>query len=229
MRDRDWVQAERRLRKAMELAGPNDYDANFLYALFLMNVGRPGAAIPYEERAMRAEPLLMRPVAFLAALHEMRGDVDAAESLLLATADAHGQEPLHKQGVVIVHLARHDVAGLRRATGDPWAWFDDPQRGLEELRGAYDEATSTGAHARLFPVAIFASYLGDQELALDALRALGPTQNLHALWSPTVREVRALPGFEDLVTELGLVDYWRASAEWGEFCSEIGSGGVMCR
>src|SRR5512143_14386 len=59
MQNRDWAEAERRLRRAVELAGPYDYDANLIYALFLMNVGRPSDAIPYEERAMRAEPLLM--------------------------------------------------------------------------------------------------------------------------------------------------------------------------
>ena len=49
------------------------------------NVGRASEAIVYEERAMRAEPLLMRPE-FLAALHEMRGDLDEASAALIERA-----------------------------------------------------------------------------------------------------------------------------------------------
>jgi hypothetical protein len=29
------------------------------------------------------------------------------------------------------------------------------------------------------------------------------------LWQPMLHDVRALPGFKKIVTELGLVDYWR--------------------
>jgi len=36
-----------------------------------------------------------------------------------------------------------------------------------------------------------------------------------------------LPGA--LVQDLGLVDYWRASGEWSEFCRDDGQGGVICR
>ena len=56
----------------MEVSGPYDYETNLLYALFLMNVGRTTDAHVHVERAMRAEPLLLRPVTFMAAVHEMR-------------------------------------------------------------------------------------------------------------------------------------------------------------
>ncbi|HVJ29028.1 MAG TPA: winged helix-turn-helix domain-containing protein, partial [Gammaproteobacteria bacterium] len=62
MQNREWQEAERRLRRAVEIGGPYDYDANLSYALFLMNVGRAAEATAYVERAMRAEPLLLRPV-----------------------------------------------------------------------------------------------------------------------------------------------------------------------
>jgi tetratricopeptide (TPR) repeat protein len=233
MQNRDWAEADRRLHKAVDLAGPYDYDANFLYALFLMNVGRVTDAIPYEERAARAEPLLLRPVTFLAAIYEMRGELEKAEALLLSSTHLQGNEALRHQALVMIYLAQRDRDALRRVlsdTGGRVSYLDDPQLALEELRERYADATSRGAYGQLIPVAIFASFLGDQALSLDALRTYGPTtQNLHGFWRPILSEVRRRPGFDELVQDLGLADYWRSSGTWGEFCEEIGSGGLTCR
>ena len=228
MQNRDWAEAERRSRRAVELAGPYDYDANFGYAWFLMNVGRVGEAIPYEERAMRAEPLLMRPVTFLAALHEMRGELDKAETLLATSADLDGHEQMRTEALFMINLAQQDRDGLRRLMlerGDPpHPVLDDPQLALEELSERYADAEARGVYSPFLSVAIFASFLGDEELALAALRQLGPTQNVHVLWRRTLREVRSSPKFADLVRDLGLADYWRASGDWGEFCRETTGG-----
>jgi hypothetical protein len=77
-------------------------------------------------------------------------------------------------------------------------------------------------------LAAFASLHGDQMLALNMLGALGPTQNLHALWRPALGEVRRQPGFEDVIERLRLADYWRMSGNWGDFCREVPSGGLSC-
>ena len=232
MQNRDWIEAERRLRRAVALAGPYDYDANFHYAWFLTNVGRASEAIVYEERAMRAEPLLMRPVTFLAAIYEMRGDLDEAEALLASSARLTGHEQMRREALFMISLARQDRDGLRRLLlerGDPpHSLLDDPPLALEELRQRYTDAAARGARSPFLPVAIFASFLGDEELALDALHELGPTQNVHVLWRRTLREVRNSPGFADLVQDLGLADYWRASGDWGEFCRETTGGEFVC-
>jgi DNA-binding winged helix-turn-helix (wHTH) protein len=231
MQNRDWVEAERRLRKAVEIAGPYDYDANLLYALFLMNVGRTAEARGYAERARRAEPLLLRPVTFMAALHEMRGELDEAEALLLASSNLAGDDTMRRNAIVMVYLGRRDVSGLRRVMmeyGLPYESLDDSPRALEDLRNRFAIAVREGTTARLLPLAAFASLHGDQELALDMLRAVGPTQNLHALWRPALAEVRRQPGFERVVQQLGLVDYWRLSDRWGDFCHGSPSGGFTC-
>jgi TolB-like protein/DNA-binding winged helix-turn-helix (wHTH) protein len=232
MQARDWAEAERRLRQSVELAGPYDYDANFFYAWFLMNVGRASEAIPYDERAMRAEPLLMRPVALRAALAEMRGELDEAEALLLASTALKGDELMRRRGLIMIGLARHDRSSLRRlmvGEGGTLPCLDDPPQALDDLRQEYADATRGGGHGQFVPMAHFASFLGDQSLALNALRSVGPTQILFPMWRPALREVRRLPGFADLVQELGLVDYWRASGNWGDFCRETGAGGFACR
>jgi len=40
--------------------------------------------------------------------------------------------------------------------------------------------------------------------------------------------MRRLPGFKDLVSKLGLVDYWRSSGNWGEFCRLVGADDFEC-
>jgi DNA-binding winged helix-turn-helix (wHTH) protein/Tfp pilus assembly protein PilF len=231
MQNRDWREAERRLRRAVEIAGPYDYDANLLYGLFLMNVGRTADARAHVERAMRAEPLLLRPVTFMAALHEMRGELDEAEALLGASSSLAGDATMRSSALVMVQLGRRDAAGLRRVLlehGLPVESLDDPPRALENLRRAFANAVTSGTTAVLLPLAGFASFHGDHALALEMLRALGGTQNLHALWRPALGEVRRQPGFETVVEELGLVDYWRLSGNWGDFCRGTPSGGFAC-
>lgn len=231
MQNRDWVEAERRLRRAVEIAGPYDYDANLLYALFLMNVGRATEARAYVERAMRAEPLLLRPVTFMAALHEMRGELDEGEALLRSRSDLAGDVTMRRNALVMIELGRGDAAGLRSVMAEfglPNETVDDSPRALQDLRRYFAATERDGASAELLPLAAFASFHGDQALALEMLGALGPTQNLHALWRPALRDVRRQPRFDVVVEQLGLVDYWQRSGNWGEFCHGTPSGGFSC-
>jgi len=37
-----------------------------------------------------------------------------------------------------------------------------------------------------------------------------------------------LPAFEDSLRNAGIVDYWRASGNWGEFCPPVGADDFEC-
>jgi hypothetical protein len=41
--------------------------------------------------------------------------------------------------------------------------------------------------------------------------------------------LRANPRFKDLLRQLGLVDYFRASGNWGDFCKPLGTEDFECR
>jgi hypothetical protein len=49
-----------------------------------------------------------------------------------------------------------------------------------------------------------------------------------SLWYPHMAAVRRAPGFKDLVRDLGLVDYWRETGEWGDFCRPVGADDFEC-
>jgi hypothetical protein len=48
------------------------------------------------------------------------------------------------------------------------------------------------------------------------------------LWRQILKDTRRLRGFKDLVRDLGLADYWRASGNWGEFCRPLGKDDFEC-
>jgi hypothetical protein len=51
---------------------------------------------------------------------------------------------------------------------------------------------------------------------------------LETLWRPVERDVRRLLTFKDFVRELGLVDYWQATGNWGDFCRPVGQDDFTC-
>jgi len=86
----------------------------------------------------------------------------------------------------------------------------------------------------LMVAAHWAAYFGDPELALQLLQEIlrmqepGFILGLN-LWRPGFRNARALPAFKDLLREIGLVDYWRATGNWGDFCRTIGADDFECK
>ena len=73
----------------------------------------------------------------------------------------------------------------------------------------------------------FAALSGDPELALECFRKSG-SKTYEALWGPHLSDMRRLPGFKDLVRKIGLVDYWRNSGNWNDFCHPVGDDDFEC-
>ena len=42
------------------------------------------------------------------------------------------------------------------------------------------------------------------------------------MYHPILGDARRTEGFKDIVRDTGLVDYWRASGEWGDFVRPVG-------
>lgn len=79
--------------------------------------------------------------------------------------------------------------------------------------------------------AAWAGYFGDPQLALQAVRELpslyGNAFNL-IVWRPVQSDMRLLSGFRQLMKEWGLVDFGRATGNWGEHCRLCGGDDLYC-
>jgi hypothetical protein len=108
------------------------------------------------------------------------------------------------------------------------AEFDSPERILSILRDVYLDENLQWIR-KLHDIAMVAAYFGDPQFALKVKgeEVRTSTTRLTALWYPVMSDVRQLPEFKKLVTELNLVEYWRAYG-WADACRPLGDDDFEC-
>jgi TolB-like protein/DNA-binding winged helix-turn-helix (wHTH) protein/Flp pilus assembly protein TadD len=74
-------------------------------------------------------------------------------------------------------------------------------------------------------VATWAAYHGDPDFALEVAVDIG---GWPGYWNPLFSEARRLDGFKQLVSDQGLVDYWREFG-WGDYCRPVGETDFECQ
>lgn len=236
----DWLGMEEEYEKAISLA-PADFTYRGGYGIALGRAGRIRRALELEEAAKAFDPLwvglarfMSQHYAALGRYADARAEVDRALAL--------GAEPV-SMGLLVAMSEGDAVAvrselraaiersppGIARLLMAVLAMFDSPSDVRVELRRYFEEANWGGPDERV-TVASLAGYFGDQGLALmamtDELRSV--RLRMTYLWYPFMSEMRQLPGFKDLVTEMGLVEYWRTYG-WTDFCRPMGDDEFACQ
>lgn len=235
MRDREWLESERRFRRALEIA-PEDYDSNFIFAWFLTTVGRAKDSVAFYERARRKEPLVAQPSFMLTEVYSAMSDDENLEKELDTLRSLGGETGAIYGFALMRALAKRDRPVLEQLLANDSSaegaklrhGLADPSFALVQLRELYEDPANRG---RVFPMSIvahWATFFGDEKLALQALGDLGPSLDIFVIWRPDLAPVRRLPEFKDIVRDLGLVDYWRATGNWGEFCKPVGKDDFEC-
>lgn len=241
-RRRDWAGAMRSYERFRNLA-PTQANINteFLIPLLLGNVDE---AVAWSRASIAINPLSLR-VSRDAQIALMRADrFDEAEAEYERSLDLVGDrvsiehyrlmriwddaepETVQEQMRLVANLGS-SIAPTISAVSEV---FDDPDAALEILREAAHDPVNQDS-LRLPTLAAWLSHYGDPELALDLLRRtyveLESTTYV-MLWNPPLGDVRRLPEFKALVTELGMVEYWRSTGEWGYFCRPLGESDFEC-
>jgi hypothetical protein len=108
------------------------------------------------------------------------------------------------------------------------AEIDSPERALSVLRDVYLDENLKWPR-KLHDIAMLAAYFGDPKFALKvkSQELSSHAVRLATVWYPVMSEVRQLPEFKDLVTDLNLVEYWRAYG-WADACKPLGDNDFTC-
>ena len=241
----DWLAADETLRLLLDKKGHADASVNMSYGNLLIAAGRSNDAIQYLQRAKRLDPLNSDPSYFLAIalLNSNRIDeavVEARNSVALGMGEIliFAFEFLAALHANDRQRAATVITGYHRLDGDyPNATMlrlaellvmEDTHKALDELkRLVIDPETSFNTRLSLAHVA---TILGNPELALKSL--LGPgvpgVNNTIFFWHPIHALVRRLPAFKIYLQDIGLVDYWRTTGKWSDYCHQVGDDDFEC-
>lgn len=230
----DWIRSEEYYRKAMEMLP--DGEVFMHYSNLMMRSGRSMRSLRYFELASKAQrnPINL-PTNFMAAV--ALGQFD-----LLGGGKTVWGDLWSPMDHVLIALNSGDTAELRSSLRNVPSTargqyglaqsvlrnFDSPADILSTIKSTYrdPDAQWPAKHA---DVAVLAAFFGDPEFALESISheaRLTPIR-YGALWSPVMSEVRKLPGFKQLMTDVNLVEYWRTYG-WPDHCRPIGNNDFEC-
>ena len=240
---RDWPGMEAELAKARALSANSTMAV--AVAAMVSRVGQIGRALAYLNLTERYDPLHPEILFWNANFYTALGRRPEALATLVRF-DSSGARPqaeteVHRLRLAIWSNDRNSaqlqqqvakVAGLVTSPQSPFSqsilsnFYSSPSV-LRELR-LFHADTSRGPDPWL-DVAPLAAYFGDPEWALDIMQEELLESPLRAwvLWMPVMSDMRRLPGFKDLVTELGLPPYWREYG-WPEACHPVGADDFAC-
>jgi len=246
----DFIGSEQGHTRAIELYA--DRPTIERYALMLIRSGRNAYAQEQLRIAMSLEPLGGRPAAFawhaslaqglIAEAQERsnwQSEIGIIENNLDIAFNMEDPEALKAaiRAMPEANLSKNDPEkrqleplnlSYRHLYGPLLADFDSPDRVLSMIRDVYQDESLQWPRKR-HDIAMAAAYFGDPRFALrvkgEEIR-IGPVR-MGAVWYPVMSEVRQLPDFKDLVTELNLVEYWRAYG-WADACRPLGDDDFEC-
>jgi adenylate cyclase len=235
---RDWITADAALAKMLPATPAHEPDPRAVAGMVLCAMGRLSESIRELETARRADPLGIGPTSGLTQVLYIAGRDEEAETEYRRTEDLPGNryaleharllriwetgtpEEVKAQFRRLLGCGSIPIAALGRLIDV----MDDPPASRALLREALEDPANHDA-TRTTILGWHAAIAGDDELALQALhRSFVDLKGgmVQGLWFPFLRRVHRLGGFKQLIRDLGLYDYWRASGNWGDFARPVG-------
>jgi DNA-binding winged helix-turn-helix (wHTH) protein len=224
----DWFAEEGYLRQALKY-DPELPPARNEYASLLRSTGRITEALEFLKLSSAADD-------------PRYGSDPRVAMLMAATGDLRGAE------TQLDKMEAHDRVSQRGMRWTILFWWDDPVRALPKTlalagpdtpqpQACYETyltelPSRIASHARGLPASCdervdrnwrirLLAREGDLDAAFAALNGNVPGGPV-LLYYPEMRGLRADPRFWPLVKRIGLVDYWRRSGHWPDFCAEPG-------
>ncbi|MGC1458433.1 MAG: winged helix-turn-helix domain-containing protein [Steroidobacteraceae bacterium] len=228
------------MQDSVNLKGTIGVVARQRYGQFLTATGQYSLAIAELEQAKRDDPLDQGDAFGLALAYDAIGDSVRGDAEIQHWRHLSGRADTPYLLITAVSRAmdKGDKALLRGAlvaAGDVYdqTVLDDPAAARRNLRQLLNIQSVTQSLYGASAAAEWAAFLGDSELSLQALEDLRKQHQSFekwawTIWRPVMRDVRGAPGFKKLVQDMGLVDYWRATGKWGDFCKPLSKEDFEC-
>jgi TolB-like protein/DNA-binding winged helix-turn-helix (wHTH) protein len=217
-----------------------------VHGIFLKSIGSPRAAVQVLEQARTLDPLDGLTATHLGDAYLAAGNFEAAldefdRGLTLQTIPGY----MLRGSSVLAALASGDEERIKErltlAATDPGPGvrfnlamlehIEDPEAAVAVLRRIH-HVTDNQSSLFFGVSATFAAHFGDAEYALELLNNIPLPDETGALatviWRPSMADVRALPGFIDLLEDMGLAEFWRAFG-LPEMCGPTVDDGFSCR
>jgi TolB-like protein len=226
-----WLDAERAFNRAYEYSGRSDAVMGQARWNYILQTGRLAASMDSMEQVLAVDPLAAgdggENLEFLLGRRDRPNEANTAPSTyvqldaLLATAD---------DDAVTAYMQGPPQAGLpSELLADIWA---APAGARADAIRDYLAAQEFYVRTPLWALALLAARIGEQDLAVELLDAGfveidGPSA-YWSIWGPTLAETRRTPAFKGFLRDLGLVELWRTTGEWGDFCRPVGEDDFAC-
>ena len=231
----DWFGAEQSHRRAIELL-PDRLIVE-KYAFTLMRSGRTEAALKQYAVARALEPADGMPSMQSWHAKVAKGrfaearekfDWQPVEETFEDDLDIAFNEPDPEKLKAAIRGIPDSNIAFTGLYAKVLADFESPERIRSLLWDVYQDEDLQWIR-KLHDLAMLAVYFGDPEFAL---RVKGEEVRVNvlrisSLWYPVMSEVRRLPEFKQLVTDLNLVEYWR-SYGWADACQPLGNDDFEC-
>lgn len=228
-----WPEVEKTMHGGHGLELSSDFELISGWVGFLGRVGRIQEAIPYLERMRRLNPYSINTAISLGHAYSISGRLE--ESLAEAER-AFKMDGFKFKAVIngmIIAMSTRDSDLLRQWLSRAEEHLPDSRELLSEMNRSIDdratalawlrEAHLTGKDPDML-IPSWAAWHGDAALALEAMQN-SPVP--WEFWDSVMQEVRRLPGFKDLVRQVGLEEYFREYG-WNDFCHATDAKDFEC-
>jgi len=242
-----FMEAEQTYQAYFEKYGYSVARAMEEYAQMLARTGQFNESLAMLKRAQRQDPLEPRYTYQLALHYLYRGQLENVTDLAENGLGLEGGDFLFR--ALAWELALRDgdfkkAASLIHAyyLNNPNVTYDTTvsRRFMEKFAGILelnDFAQSTEdiitmindpsvTPLELGYVARLVALMGQPEIALEYWFG---EEASPAIWDKVYEDMRRLSDFNQLLQEKGMVDYWRATGKWGEFCVAAAGQDFVCR
>ena len=235
---KDFVAADRHMRRAEQLDRGNDPQTRTYLAVYSMQLGRVEKGVALRQSNEMIDPIYRNDpwkTFDLLMLGRYRDSIDLFERLdrsgrpglegftfytffdyLLMGREEDAMKFAEQRGLSF----GEDLRALRADRGLPTMSREELERSLEGL-----------GQIPIGIRALYAAYAGQPKLAVKLMRVAFEKPGgfvLFYLWHPIMAEARKTDEFEKLVTDLGFVKAWRESGDWGDYCRPVSANEITC-